>query len=322
MTKPYILVLAAQGLERFIPSLGGAAAIRAYHRYAEIILLTAASTALFAEASPYFNQVWIDDLRGGWDLQRIWRQRNRLRRQAFDRVYDLDASASSTRIFWLMYGLRGFPPVRRHLPWSGTIKNTALTHGSVHWSSMHTVDRWVAQLASAGIPGVLRPDLSWVARNVRSFNVPFRMNEPYVLMAVDTGPGSSWPIHRYAELARSLADDGLIPVLAGFNVPPDVSAGLTRMCEPAINLVNQIALEDLVSLSWAACAAAGPNNGTMHLTAAAACHSVVLYDATSDPALVGQRGDSVVILRRPSLEDISVGEVMAAIRKSSKIGGI
>ncbi len=56
--------------------------------------------------------------------------------------------------------------------------------------------------------------------------------------------------------------------------------------------------------------------------AAATCPSVVLYDDASDPTLVGQQGDNVTILRRRRLEDISVGEVVSAIRKSSKIGGI
>ena len=187
---------------------------------------------------------------------------------------------------------------------------------------MHTLDRWATQLAAAGISGLLRPDLSWVARNVQSFNVPFRMHEPFVLMSADSGPGSSWPVSFYADMSQTLHQDGFIPVLVGFNVPPEFSAALTRACEPAVNLIDQVSPADLVFLSWAANAAIGLDSGTMHLTASAACHSVILYDASSDPALVGQRGDSVIILRRHHLEDISAGEVAAAVRKSPKIGGI
>lgn len=322
MTKPRVLVIAAEGLRRFIPALSAAAAIRSHHQDAEITVLTAQTTSAFAEASPYFDHVWTDDLRGGWDLTRLWALRARLRAQKFERVYDLDTSSGSTRIFWLMYGLQGLPLRRRHLPWSGSIKHTALAPETRHWDAMHTLDRWASQLTAAGISGMLRPDLSWVARNVQSFNVPFRMNEPFVLVAAESGPGGPWPVFFYADLVQTLHDEGLIPVLAGFNVPPEVSADLTRACGPAVNLINQVSPEDLVFLSWAANAAMGPDSGTMHLTAAAACHSVILYDAASDPALVGQRGDSVVILRRPRLEDISAGEVIAAIRKSPKIGGI
>ena len=221
-----------------------------------------------------------------------------------------------------MYGLQGLPLRRRRLPWSGVIKHTALAYKNAHRDAMHSADRWAAQLAAAGISGIHRPDLSWVARKVQSFNVPFRMQEPFALVSADAGSGSSWPITRYAELTQSLADNGLIPVLAGFRVDRSRATDLARTCGAAVNLINLVSPEDLVFLSWAAVAAAGPDNGMTHLTAVAACHSVIMYDGASDPALVGQRGDSVVILRRPHLEDISVGEVMAAIRKSPKIGVI
>ena len=322
MTKTRVLVIAAEGLERFIPALGAAAAVRTHHGDAEITLLTSESTKSFAEASPYFNEIWTTNLRGNWDFARLWALRKRLREPLFDRVYDLDASAKSKRLFWLINGLQGLPLRRKRLPWSGVIKHTALAHKSAHWNAMHSADRWAAQLAAAGISGLHRPDLSWIARNVRSFDVPFRMHEPFVLISVNAGPGSSWPTHRYGELTRSLADDGLNPVLTGFNVDPDKATDLMRIYGSAVNLMNQISPEDLVFLSWAAVAAVGPDSGVMHLTAAAACHSVVIYDGTSDPALTGQRGDSVVILRRPHLEDISIGEVISAIRKSPKIGGI
>jgi ADP-heptose:LPS heptosyltransferase len=322
MTKPVILIVSAEGLERFIPALGPAAAIRAYHRDAEVVLLTSESTASFAKASPYFDKIWVISLRGTWDLARLWALRKLLRSQSFDRVYDLDASAQSALIFWLMFGLRGLPLRRRHLPWSGVIKHTALANKNAHRDAMHSADRWAAQLAAAGISGIHRPDLSWVARNVQSFNVPFRMQEPFVLVSADAGSGSSWTVSRYAELTQSLADEGITPVLAGFRVDPGRATDLTRSCRTAVNLINQVSPEDLVFLSWAAIAATGPDNGMTHLTAVAACHSVIMYDGASDPALVGQRGDSVVILRRSHLEGISVGEVMTAIRKSPKIGGI
>lgn len=322
MTKPLILVISAKGLERFIPALSPAAAIRANHRDAEIVLITSESTVSFAKASPYFDEIWAINLRGNWDLARLWALRKRLRDQSFDRVYDLDASAQSALIFWLMYGLQGLPLRRRRLPWSGVIKHTALAYKNAHRDAMHSADRWAAQLAAAGISGIHRPDLSWVARKVQSFNVPFRMQEPFALVSADAGSGSSWPITRYAELTQSLADNGLIPVLAGFRVDRSRATDLARTCGAAVNLINLVSPEDLVFLSWAAVAAAGPDNGMTHLTAVAACHSVIMYDGASDPALVGQRGDSVVILRRPHLEDISVGEVMAAIRKSPKIGVI
>ena len=64
----------------------------------------------------------------------------------------------------------------------------------------------------------------------------------------------------------------------------------------------------------------GPDNGIMHLVAVAGCKSVVLYDQSSDPALVGPRGSTVTILRRPRLADIPVAEVIAAALKGRSAG--
>ena len=72
----------------------------------------------------------------------------------------------------------------------------------------------------------------------------------------------------------------------------------------------------IASSTGAATAAVGPDNGIMHLAAVAGCRSVVLYDQASDPALVGQRGATVTILRRPRLMDIPAAEVIAANEKS------
>ena len=322
MADSYILVIAADGLKKFVPALSAAAAIRTHHNDAKIILLTSKTTRSFAETSPYFDEVWTTDLQGPRDLAHLWALRKRLHERNFACVYDLDGTPLSKRIFWLMYGLKGLPLRRKTLPWSGIIKNTALSHQNAQWNAMHTTDRWATQLAAAGISGLHKPDLSWVARNVQSFEVPFRMHKPFVLISLDPGPSSAWPVDLFKNLAGALSDERQTPVFVGFNTDPRDAVDLSYLCEGAINLVNGISPEDLVFLSWAATAAIGADNGVMHLTAAAACHSVVIYDRTSDPALSGQRGDSVVILRRPHLSDISVDEIMSAIRKSPKMGGI
>ncbi len=322
MTKPCILVIAADGLKKFVPALGAAAAIRTHHSDAHIVLLTSKTTQSFAETSPYFDEVWTTGLQGPRDLAHLWALGKRLRGQNFACVYDLDGTRLSKRIFWLMYGLKGLPLRRKTLPWSGVIRNTALGHQNAQWNAMHTTDRWATQLAAAGISGLHKPDLSWVARKVQSFNVPFRMHEPFVLISLDPGPTSTWPVQMFKDLAHALSDERQTPVFVGFNTDARDALDLSYMCEGAVNLVDKISPEDLVFLSWAATAAIGADTGILHLTAAAACHSVVIYDRTSDPALSGQRGDSVVILRRPGLSDISVDEVMSAIRKSPKMGGI
>ncbi|MSO73230.1 MAG: hypothetical protein EXQ84_06425 [Rhodospirillaceae bacterium] len=113
-----------------------------------------------------------------------------MRAAEFDRVYDFACSPHSRRLFWLMYGWQALPFNRAAIPWSGTIPGTALLHDEPRRPAMHLIDRWNAQLRAAGVYGALRTDISWVARQVKTFNLPFRMSKPFVLISLDPGPGT------------------------------------------------------------------------------------------------------------------------------------
>ncbi len=157
--------------------------------------------------------------------------------------------------------------------------------------------------------------VSWVARQVTSFAVPFRMTEPFVMIAASPGPGAAWSAETYGALASELMDAGQVPVLVGLDVPAELCAAVQEICPAAVDLTGKATVNELVFMAWAATAVVGPDNGVMQLAAAAGCRAVVLFNAASDPALVGPRGARVTILRRPSLAEISVGEVMASLFK-------
>lgn len=316
--KPRILVISTSGLGRFVPALGAMGAIRAYHRDARVVLLTGPSTAAFAATAPYFDEIWTDDSEGTLHLRRLWALRAQLKAAAFDRVYDLDATPHSQRLFWLMYGRRALPSRRGDTPWSGTIPATAFQYGDPRRAAMHLVDRWAAQLKVAGIGAILRPDLSWVARHVEAFTLPFRMTEPFVMLSATPGPGAPWSAERFGELAQSLIANGQIPVMVGTDVPTEICTVVREFCPGVVDLTGKATMNELVFLAWAATAAVGPDNGVMHLTAAAGCHTIILFDGASDPALVGQRGNRVSILRRRSLAEIPVGEIIAAVGTRKK----
>ena len=293
-------------------------AIRAAHRDAEIILLTARATSAFAATAPYFDEVWTDETDGALNFGQLWALRARLTAAPFDRVYDLDTSPHSRRLFWLMYGRQALPKSRGDIRWSGAISGSPLGHTDPRRAAMHLLDRWAAQLKIAGIGAVLRTDLSWVARHVESFSVPFRMTEPFVLIAPAPGPGLPWPAERYGELARALVTSGQIPVIVGPDVPADLAQAVTHFCPGAVDLTGRATVNETVFLAWAATGVIGPDNGVMHLAAVAGCRAVVLYEGASDPALVGQRGNRVAILRRPQLAQIPVGEVLATLETLRK----
>lgn len=298
-----VLVIKLAALGDFVQAFGPFAAIRAHHASAAITLLTTAAFADFARASPWFDDVWVDTRPrladpGGWIALR-----RKLRGGGFARVYDLqtsDRSSAYRRLFW-----PGPCP-----EWSGIARGASHPHANPRRDFMHTRERQAEQLAVAGIASVPEPDLSWIAADAGRFGLP----DPFVLLVPGGAahrPAKRWPIAAYAELARRLAAGGLAPVLIG--TAADGARAVAEACPDAVDLTGRTDLSDLAALARGAAAAIGNDTGPMHLIAAAGAPSVVLYSAESDPALCGQRGPSVTLLRRRDLAELTVDEVVSAL---------
>jgi ADP-heptose:LPS heptosyltransferase len=300
-----ILVIKLGALGDFVQALGPFAAIRRHHEGARIVLLTTAPYVDFARASPYFDEVWLDDRPKAHDIAGWLALRRRLRGGGFARVYDLQTSDRSSfyyRLFW-----PGPWP-----EWSGIARGCSHSHANPRRDSMHTLERQAEQLGMAGIAAPPPPDLSWAPADVARFALPAR----YALLVPGGAahrPDKRWPADRYGTLAVRLADAGLVPVVLGAAAEAELAEAVRAACPAAISLAGRTALLDLVGLARGAACAVGNDTGPMHLIAAAGCRSAVLYSAASDPALCGQRGPAVIILRRPDLAGLTVDEVAATL---------
>ncbi|MBC8337832.1 MAG: glycosyltransferase family 9 protein [Rhodospirillales bacterium] len=307
-----ILVIKLGAMGDFVQALGPFAAIRRHHNDAHIVLLTTPPYRELAQASGYFDEVWTKGRPGKMDIAGWFDLRRRLRGGGFDRVYDLQTSDRSSfymRLFWP-------GPIPE---WSGIASGCSHPHANPDRDAMHTIERQAEQLVLAGIPGADIPeappvDLAALGQNENISR--FGLGERYGLLAPGGAPHrpeKRWPAARFAELAKDLAERGLTPVLLGGAGESALTAEITALCPEAQNLAGQTSLLDLVSLAQGAVAAVGNDTGPMHLIAAAGCPSVVLFSKASDPALCGQRGASVTILRRDALSDLSVAEVVDAL---------
>jgi ADP-heptose:LPS heptosyltransferase len=295
--------------------LGALTALRNHHCSDRIVLLTAPETMAFAAEARVADDIWCDPRLGLWDFRGLRKFRDKLRAQSFAKVYDLDGGTYGTLIFRLLHGWFVGETARASLPWCGDIPGTADYHADDYRQVVHVSDRAARQLSHAGIPSVAATDLMCVACQVTSFKAPFRMDEPFVLVACDPHPGSDgWPLEHWARLGAAIADEGLIPLMTGVKPSSDVSEALTLAAPGTRDIAGHGTLTDLVFLAWASRGAVGCDNGLMHLFAAAGCRSIVLYDSTSDPARTGPRGRDVRILRRGRLADIPVNEVLAGLR--------
>jgi len=296
-----VLVIKLGALGDFVQAMGPFAAIRNHHPGQRITLLTTEPFAEFARASGLFDEVWTDGRLSGMDVAGWLKLLSRLKNGGFGRVYDLQTSDRSSfyyRLFW-----PNFPE------WSGIARGCSHPHANPVRDNMHTIERQAEQLAVAGISDVPVPDLSWAAADLSRFG----LGKNYALLVPGGAahrPAKRWPPENFGAVARSLKEKGIEPVLLGSSAESGVMAEIKTHCPEARDLAGQTTLLELAALGRGAVAAVGNDTGPMHLIAAVGCTSVVLYSNESDPALCGQRGPAVTILRRGPLSALSPAEVM------------
>src|SRR5512134_807990 len=312
MAEPAILVIKLGALGDFIQALGPLAAIRSHHREARLVLLTTAPFVAFARASPYVDDLWVDDRPKLLDVGGWLSLRRRLRAARFTRVYDLQTSDRSSHYFRLFWP-GPYPE------WSGIARGCSHPHANLRRDFMHNVDSRAEQLRMAGIMHCSPPDLSWAAGDVSHLGLASR----YALLVPGGAPhrlAKRWPIERYAELAARLAGQGVQPVLIGAAAEDTLHGVIRTRCAEAVSLAGKTTLMELATLARGALVAIGNDTGPMHLTAAAGCPSVVLYSHESDPALCGQRGACVTYMGGGALKDVSVEEVVDEVAAQMAVG--
>lgn len=303
-----ILVIKLGALGDFIQALGPMQAIRKFHRGAFVALLTTAPFAGLARDSALFDEIWIDERAPAYRVLPWLRLARWLRRGRFDRVYDLQTSRRTGWYFFLMHGL--YPLARPE--WSGVAPFCSHPHANPGRDSMHTVDRQAEQLRMAGIARVGPPDLSFLAADIRRFDLP----ERFVLLVPGGAvhrPEKRWPAESYAALAAALAARGTAAVVIGAESERALGEAIVGACPEARNLAGRTSLAEVAELARRAVASIGNDTGPMHLIAGVGCPSVVLFSAASDPSLCAPRGKWVRVFRRASLPELGVAEVAAAV---------
>lgn len=307
-----ILVIKLSALGDVVLALAAMARIRQAHPEAEITLLTTPAYSGLARLCPYVDVV---DEGGRPEGLKAWLAlRKRLRAKRFGRVYDLQTSAHSNRIFQI---LRPGAP-----KWSGIAWGCALPHRNPARDHMHTLERQADQLKEAGVwpdaptaPGAAPPpDVSWLWGGA-AMPDPMAAARPMALLV----PGGSahrldkrWPPANFAELARRLAAAGFDVNVVGGPQERELAKALRAEAPGVRDLTGRTDLAGLAVLGAKAAIAVGNDTGPMHLIAAAGAPSVVLFSAASDPTLAAPRG-KVSVLRADDLATVKPEAVWQAV---------
>ena len=275
-----ILVIKLSALGDFVLALAAMKKIREAHKRAHITLLTTPPFEALAKASPYFNAVETDGRPQG--LGEWLALRKRLKAAKYDRVYDLQTSAQSARIFHM---LAPFPP-----EWSGIAAGCALPHKNPNRNRMHTLERQADQLKYAGIwpdaptePGSTPgPDLSWVLSRSPQGRPGPGGPRPYVLFV----PGGSahrldkrWPAERYGQLGKILAERGYDIVVIGGLQESALARQIQREVGQARDLTGRTDFAKIAVLGAKAALVVGNDTGPLHLAAATGSPTVVLFSS-------------------------------------------
>ena len=287
----------------FVQACGPFAAIRAHHADAHITLLTTAPFVDFAKSSPWFDEVWLDTRPKLKNVLSWMALRTKLIGARFRRVYDLQTSDRSGFYFRLMW------PIRPE--WSGIVRGASHPHSNPQRDFMHTIERQKEQLAMASISEVREPDYMWIPNLGDKFGLP----RPFALLVPGGSrhrPEKRWPIERYAALAARLAARDLTPVVLGAVDERPLAAAIAQIAPEARDLTGQTSIADLFALARDATLAVGNDTGPMHAAAQIGCPAVVLFSATSDPALCAPRGRGVRVLQSADLTEIDLDDVLAA----------
>jgi ADP-heptose:LPS heptosyltransferase len=307
-----ILVIKLSALGDFVLALAAMKKIRLAHPKAHISLLTTPPFEGLAKASPYFNAVYTDGRPEGFAE---WvALRRRLRAANYTRVYDLQTSAQSNRIFQIM---RPNPP-----PWSGIAFGASIPHKNPLRNNMHTLERQADQLMYAGIwpdapteaGAAPAPDLSWLTPE-REDRTPGAVKpKPYVMFVPGGSahrPEKRWPVEKYGELARILYARGLDIVVIGGPQEAALAQEIQRQAPRTRDLTGRTDFARIAVLGAKAALAIGNDTGPLHLAAAGGAPTVVLFSGASDPALSAPRG-KVAVLQAQKLSDLPVAKVAQA----------
>jgi len=312
-----ILVIKLAALGDMVQAFPPFAHIRGAHPGAHITLLTTPPYESLAAASPYFDRIETDGRPKRWS--ETLAMLARLRRAAYDRVYDFQTSTRSSAYF---YALWPNPP-----QWSGIAPLCSHPHRNPDRDAMHTLERQAEQLKDAGIwpdAPITRgtapaPDLSFMLDDPTPERRPehFGLAAPYALLipgASATRPGKRWPVEHYRELARRLMANGLAVGVIGGPGEAEIGRTLATSTSGVKDLVGRTDYAQIAGLGARAALAVGNDTGPTHVVAAAGAPTVVLFSAESDPALCAPRGRRVEVMQVERLADLGVEAVEGAVK--------
>lgn len=303
-------------------NLPAIAALRAALPAASLTMLVGAHLQPLIEEIPWIDRVMAYD-EGSWRLW--WVRAGRLGRRLRAQPYDLAVVSNPKKELHIAVWLAGIPiRVGYDRKWGGCLTHRLQDRKAL--GERHEVEYNLDLVRAIGVPAIV-PDwpMFELAGQREEGSRPLAAHgigasEPFVALHPWTSnPVKQWPVERFRRLICEVADraPGLAIVLIGGpeeaeRVPEVIPEGIGRV----INLTDRLSLTQLAVLLERARVLISNDSGPVHLAAAVNTPTIALFGSThpaTGPVRWGPWGAGQTVICRPSMESITVDDVMAAL---------
>jgi ADP-heptose:LPS heptosyltransferase len=277
LTPTAILVIKHGALGDFIQALPAIRALRLKYPHAHLALQTTPALERLARPCPWLDAV---DPEGRPAKLRARLALARRVRRDFDLIVDLQNSERTAMMFYLATPAPA---------WSGVVLGASHAFFDSQRTRKHASEALADQVVAVGADrgvALAPPDLRWAIPADFSLARFGLDSGRFAVLAAMASPGRDvkrWPGQRFAALAGTLGNAGIIPVFVGAAVERAAIAALADAVPGARNLAGETDLADLAGLCAHARIAVGNDTGPMFIAAAAGAPCLVLYSRHSQP---------------------------------------
>ena len=307
MQKKNILIIKLGAFGDIIMAEGAFHDIRNNFSMDQISVLTTPAYKKIFERCPWVDNVLIDPRDPRWRLDLMFKLNQKVGFDNFDIIFDFQrANRTSFYYHWFV----------KKASWSGMAAGCDLPYSVPISKKISVQEEFAIQLKSAGltVQHTLSPDPAWFVDDVSEILFEAKVTEPFVVLLAGASARRTekcWPY--YDRLAEKLIDDGFCVV----TVPGPDDLGICRTI-PGIMLTGPHKFLDFFQLAGVLKRAGyvvGNDSGPSHLAAHLEVPGLALFSRHVPAYRTGIERHNFKCIEAEKMEDITVAEVFAEIRK-------
>ena len=307
MPKKNILIIKLGAFGDIIMAEGAFHDIRKNFSMDQISVLTTPAYKKIFERCPWVDNVLIDPRDPRWRLDLMFKLNQTVGFDNFDIIFDFQrANRTSFYYHWFV----------KKASWSGMAAGCDLPYSVPISKKISVQEEFAIQLKSAGrtVQHTLSPDPAWFVDDVNEILFEAKVTEPLVVLLAGASARRTekcWPY--YDRLAEKLIDEGLCVV----TVPGPDDLEICRTI-PGIMLTGPHKFLDFFQLAGVLKRAGyvvGNDSGPSHLAAHLEVPGLALFSRHVPAYRTGIERHNFKCIEAEKMEDITVAEVFAEIRK-------